>query len=89
MPTRTHTARRYSGRPITSDTPLAAELRRRGWNSKDLAARIGAPYRTIQRWVMGQTPTPVWVWQSLKTLDLLERRRKQSRAPARGRVVTA
>ncbi|MCA1602811.1 MAG: hypothetical protein LC776_14655 [Acidobacteria bacterium] len=75
------------GRPITSDTQLADELRRRGWTSKDLASRIAISYRTIQRWVMGQTPTPDWVWQSLKNIDQIEKLRRrverQSRAPAK------
>jgi hypothetical protein len=96
MTARTKVGRRRSnnpdGRLITSDTPLADELRRRGWISKDLATRIATPYRTIQRWVMGQNQTPAWVWQSLKNIDQIEKLRrridKQSRAPARARVMT-
>lgn len=81
MTTRTTVGRRRSGnpsgRPITSDTPLADELRRRGWKSKDLAARIAISYRTIQRWVMGQNRTPAWVWQSLKYIDQVEKLRQR------------
>jgi ribosome-binding protein aMBF1 (putative translation factor) len=90
MTVRTKVGRRRSnnpdGRPITSDTPLADELRRRGWTSKDLAARLAISYRTIQRWVMGQTRTPAWAWQSLKNIDQIEKLRQrvetQSRATA-------
>jgi ribosome-binding protein aMBF1 (putative translation factor) len=89
MTVRTKVGRRRSknpdGRPITSDTPLTDELRRRGWTSRDLTARIATSYRTIQRWVMGQTTTPAWVWQSLKNIDQIEKLRqrvaKQSRTP--------
>jgi transcriptional regulator with XRE-family HTH domain len=76
-----------NGRPIASHTPLANELRRREWTSKDLAARISISYRTVQRWMRGQNPTPAWVWQSLKNIDEVEKLRqrvaKQSHALAR------
>ena len=68
-----------AGRPISSNTPLADELRRRDWTSKDLAERLNTSFRNVQRWVGGQNPTPKWVWQSLKNIDRLEAIRKAAK----------
>jgi hypothetical protein len=68
-----------AGRPISSNTELAVELRRRHWTTKDLADRLSTSYRNVQRWTRGQTPTPAWVWESLKNIDRLEVIRKAAR----------
>jgi hypothetical protein len=65
-----------AGRPISSKTELADELRRRGWTAKEAGRALGVPPRTINRWVRGETPTPDWVWVSLQNIDRLEAIRK-------------
>jgi plasmid maintenance system antidote protein VapI len=68
-----------AGRPISSQTKLADELRRRGWTAKEAGEALGVPPRTINRWVRGETLTPDWVWVSLKNIDRLEAIRKAAR----------
>jgi transcriptional regulator with XRE-family HTH domain len=50
---------------------LAAELLRRSWRQKDLAATVGVTQQTASRWLLGQTvPSGVHALALARALDV-------------------
>ena len=44
-----------------SENPIKAIREWRGWNIKELADYLNAPYRTIQDWNSGKVKPPKWI----------------------------
>ena len=48
-------------RVALSENPIKAIRELRGWNIKELAEYLNAPYRTIQDWNSGKVKPPKWI----------------------------